>query len=96
MDGTIRIREGPEYTRMRRIFQEQLGLPNEAVVPGPRLFLTLATFVFMEMSQLSGSILHTLLYDIARHDLGMVQVVTEHFCGQTSSNGFCKLVKKWV
>ncbi|KAJ2103499.1 hypothetical protein IW146_008857 [Coemansia sp. RSA 922] len=96
MDGTIWIRKGPEYTRMRHIFQEQLGLPNKAVVPGPQLFLTLATLVFMEMSRLSGSILHTLLYDITRHDLGMVQVVTEHFCGQTSSNEFCKLVKKWV
>ncbi|KAJ2259130.1 hypothetical protein GGI13_000191 [Coemansia sp. RSA 455] len=96
MDDAIRIRHGPEYTRMRRIFHDQLGLPNGAVVPGPRLFLTLAKLVFIEISQLSGSILHTLVYDITRCDLGMAQVVTEHFCGQTSSNGFCKLVKKWV
>ncbi|KAJ2867450.1 hypothetical protein GGH94_000839 [Coemansia aciculifera] len=96
MDGTTWIRRGPGFTNMRRNIQARLGPVNGAVVPGPRLFLALITLVFMDVSQLSDSVLNALLNEITGRGLDTVQVVIENIFGQTSSHRLCELAKKRV
>ncbi|KAJ2012663.1 hypothetical protein GGI14_005730, partial [Coemansia sp. S680] len=90
--------QGAALMERQQYLEAQLWLTsnNNAVVPLPLLCFCLITLACMPIDDMTGFVLSELFWVATKHELGLLQVVTENGVEHLDVNMLCERAKQWA